>query len=424
MPNTVIKAPIPIRVPNSFPNRVPQPYGYNPSPLQPPADYYVTRKEVKELLESVNLPNPGDPSQTDKFATREWVKDTTGLQGTDDGKTVREVAAEETAKIVDGAPAAFDTLKEVANWIQDDTTGAAAMAAAIAKNTAAVDELKERPVVEVVEPTPDGAGKAADAKAVYEGLERKTEDVINAVSHTELHNRKKDDLNVYTLENYFLHPDCLPITGASGYTDFKFMPDTPYDGRVMATRVSTGERVDYASLSFDQSTLLFKEFYSQIDIVFFNGKPPKAGVWPKYEHIYSVNNNGSLVVSGMLSDYSPKRETLPRYPFKEAEYDSGTVIVEPFTNSRRFADGAPFTIAVGGESDYMRDCVLRVECGETVPKITWGDKFHPRTDAETDFACAAGVRNVYWITEYAEGEFAVAGWRETDGGGTSNGGAA
>lgn len=81
MPNTVIKAPIPIRastptmasipvrVPNSFPNRVPQPYGYNPSPLQPPADYYVTRKEVKELLESINPPNLDDYLKKNPEAT-------------------------------------------------------------------------------------------------------------------------------------------------------------------------------------------------------------------------------------------------------------------------------------------------------------------------------------------------------------------
>ena len=45
------------RLPGSYPGMVPQPYGYNSSPLQPPTDYYVTRKEVKELLESLELSN-------------------------------------------------------------------------------------------------------------------------------------------------------------------------------------------------------------------------------------------------------------------------------------------------------------------------------------------------------------------------------
>jgi hypothetical protein len=77
-------------------------------------------------------------------------------------------------------------------------------------------------------------------------------------------------------------------------------------------------------------------------------------------------------------------------------------------------------------SDIVLDCFLVIDCRgrETAPTITWGAIFHPRTDAETDFACVAGVRNVYWITEHSPNEFCVAGWQETDGGGTSNGGAA
>lgn len=50
--------------------------------------------------------------------------DVTKLVGTDKGedgranKTVREIASEEVAKIVNGADASFDTLKEIADWIQ------------------------------------------------------------------------------------------------------------------------------------------------------------------------------------------------------------------------------------------------------------------------------------------------------------------
>lgn len=40
------------------------------------------------------------------------------LKGTDQtGKTIRDIAAEETAKIVASAPETFDTLKEIADWI-------------------------------------------------------------------------------------------------------------------------------------------------------------------------------------------------------------------------------------------------------------------------------------------------------------------
>jgi hypothetical protein len=107
---------------------------------------------------------------------------------------------------------------------------------------------------------------------------------------------------------------------------------------------------------------------------------------------------------------------LPKYEFVDAAITDGVVTVAPYTNAKLVSDGTAFSVVIGGENGYTRDCVLRVECGNTAPTITWGANFHPRTDAETDFACEAGKRNVYWITEYAPNEFCVAGWQETTGG--------
>lgn len=50
------------------------------------------------------------------------------LIGEDTDKTIREIAATETAKIVAGADEKYDTLKEIADFITSDTTGAAKMA--------------------------------------------------------------------------------------------------------------------------------------------------------------------------------------------------------------------------------------------------------------------------------------------------------
>ena len=50
------------------------------------------------------------------------------LIGEDSGLSMREVAAAEVATLVAGAPASLDTLKEIADWIMNDTTGAASMA--------------------------------------------------------------------------------------------------------------------------------------------------------------------------------------------------------------------------------------------------------------------------------------------------------
>ena len=63
------------------------------------------------------------------------------LIGEDSDKSAREIAKEEVAAIVDSAPEAFDTLKEVADWIGTEESGAAAMSAAIAENKAAIAVL-------------------------------------------------------------------------------------------------------------------------------------------------------------------------------------------------------------------------------------------------------------------------------------------
>lgn len=112
------------------------------------------------------------------------------------------------------------------------------------------------------------------------------------------------------------------------------------------------------------------------------------------------------------------KAAIPKYDFVTAAIADGKVTVAPYTNAKLVSDGTEFSVAVAEGDGKTRDCVLRVECAglETAPTITWPANFRPRTDAETDFACVSGVRNVYWISEYAEGEFCVAGWQETAGG--------
>lgn len=52
----------------------------------------------------------------------------TTLVGEDTGKSVRAISSEEVAKIVAGADENYNTLKEIADWIMSDSTGAAKMA--------------------------------------------------------------------------------------------------------------------------------------------------------------------------------------------------------------------------------------------------------------------------------------------------------
>lgn len=60
------------------------------------------------------------------------------LQGEDTTKSVRTIASEEVAKIVDGADSSFDTLKEIAEWISDHGTEAADLTTAVNKLQAIV----------------------------------------------------------------------------------------------------------------------------------------------------------------------------------------------------------------------------------------------------------------------------------------------
>lgn len=65
----------------------------------------------------------------------------TTLIGEDTDKSVRTIASEETAKIVAGADASFDTLKEIADWISSHKTDAAAMNSAIVALEKIVDGI-------------------------------------------------------------------------------------------------------------------------------------------------------------------------------------------------------------------------------------------------------------------------------------------
>lgn len=56
------------------------------------------------------------------------------LVGSDTSKSVRTIAAEEIANLVGNAPAALDTLEEIANWIQNHPDDVTALAARVTAN--------------------------------------------------------------------------------------------------------------------------------------------------------------------------------------------------------------------------------------------------------------------------------------------------
>ena len=65
------------------------------------------------------------------------------LVGEDTNKSARTIASEEVAKIVASAPEAYDTLKEIADYIATDQTGAAELSNKINQNTQDISQLRE-----------------------------------------------------------------------------------------------------------------------------------------------------------------------------------------------------------------------------------------------------------------------------------------
>jgi hypothetical protein len=401
------------------------------------------------------------------------------LVGDDAGdkrKSARQIAAEEVAKVIAGADTNYDTLKEIADYIKNDATDAAQLKNKVTNLEATkadksdvvalderVTELEENgggggggSSVEVVAPSPDGAGKPADAKAVYDELEKKADaewvreryveqesgkglseynfgvdeklklqnieegaqknpDLSSYVKKEDVHDLVKDKQDFIYIESKYGKWTAIsglpagfqtvgePSNGGVGDDIVGWEAKSP-DGKRLNLVSFGNDNLASGSVTLDDVTKL-EPFYIYSDDVQYD----TTVIVKKVKRIAAeiTSSDESLVLRG---------EVFPRYPFADAVLVDGVVTVAPYTNAKLVSDGTAFTVAVSGDSAYMRDCVLRVECGNTVPTITWPDNFHPRTAAETDFKCEAGKRNVYWITEYAPNELCVAGWQETTGG--------
>lgn len=83
---------------------------------------YKSEVSETDLAAALKAIIDGKAESTDLTTLEEKV---TTLVGEDASKSVRAISAEEVAKIVDDAPEDFDTLKEIAEYIASDKTGAA-----------------------------------------------------------------------------------------------------------------------------------------------------------------------------------------------------------------------------------------------------------------------------------------------------------
>ena len=72
----------------------------------------------------------------------EMIADAQTAATYDDTEITERVSANESALAIDSAPAAYDTLKEISNWISGHAGDAAEMNSDIAENTEAIAKLK------------------------------------------------------------------------------------------------------------------------------------------------------------------------------------------------------------------------------------------------------------------------------------------
>lgn len=389
-----------------------------------------------------------------------------------------KAALDAVSKIIGGAPEALDTLKEIAEWIAKDETGTQALLTQITGLTNLVSKKADTTAVAKslngkVDKVP-GKGLSTndytnvdkeklDTITDEEGFVKKARyaetalDADNAAFANHSEHANNAELATASQSSMALFPysgshkdqrsaelifsqidekrklnDNIAAADSTVLTDWVFSDGKSYSMSVAPNVPMNdpvkGEYVEGYVYYFDANSYYPSAFFqvtaytvdeNPLELKFNISGNEALSIWPN--GLSATRKKVVITKTGepYVTPTGVKNIAIPKYEFVTATITDGKVTVAPYTNAKLVSDGTAFTVAVGGESGYMRDCVLRVECGETAPTITWGTNFHPRTDAETDFACVAGVKNVYWITEYSPNEFVVAGWQETTGGNAS-----
>lgn len=90
-------------------------------------------KDVKNIRGRLVVLENKPAGNVDEAALNNKVQESMNGLKTEIPNLVRPTISEEVAKVVGGAPEAFDTLKEIATYIESDKAGASAMAESINK---------------------------------------------------------------------------------------------------------------------------------------------------------------------------------------------------------------------------------------------------------------------------------------------------
>lgn len=100
------------------------------------------------------------------------------LVGQDANKSARTIASEEVAKIIANAPEAYDTLKEIADYIATDATGAAELSNKVTQNTEDISKLRE----DLTNESTTRTNAISGINSSIEGLESRIKDNEDGIS--------------------------------------------------------------------------------------------------------------------------------------------------------------------------------------------------------------------------------------------------
>ncbi len=209
------------------------------------------------------------------------------LVGTDTDKSVRTIAAEEVALVVDNAPEAFDTLREIAEWIADGSgVTASEIVTSIETLKNADDAIKGR--LDSLEAI-SGQSHTHANKELLDTYTQTNDDLTDAVSKKHSHDNKDvldgiTDVKVAAWDaaeqNAKDYADGLAVnydvagaaasaeTAAKAYADGLVENIKPYEGGV-ATSIEMGENETYVvdvKVSDNDKNFLNVNNYNELEV--------------------------------------------------------------------------------------------------------------------------------------------------------------
>ena len=157
---------------------------------------------------------------TDTSTNKTWLKTLTA--NTTPTKSISTMISEEIAKVVANAPASFDTLKEIADWISSHQNDASAMNTAINNNTTNITNLTTKVNTNTTNISDNATqinGIKGDIVSINSVLQSLTNE-INTLK-TELQNAKAEIAYLKSVAPVVTAEDGFYVVDANGYIGFK-----------------------------------------------------------------------------------------------------------------------------------------------------------------------------------------------------------